>query len=320
MRRCAVLLGSIAVVLFVGNAATAVPFVLSNGPGDGTLSVGVDGYGAFGSSVGPDSSDAIYDPVGAGGPAGTSFESGVAIGRDGARQFLSSGLIGSSGGLVNPTVTAGISSFSLSGLDFTLTQSLDILLDSGVQTGTVLNQVYSITNIGNNTVNFDMVRYLDGDLLFDGSLTDGGGRLVTAGGEMLFETDSATGAADATTFVGISTEGGTISLASRFEIDSFSGLRNKILTNALLDDSITGDGNLDDFVDAGGGYDITLALRKVFSLAPGTTDTYTTRTFFGSGAPEDVPQPGPSVPEPDSAALFVAGALVVARFSRRAKG
>ncbi|MFM7786816.1 MAG: hypothetical protein ACKO90_01055, partial [Microcystis panniformis] len=44
-----------------------------------------------------------------------------------------------------------------------------------------------------------------------------------------------------------------------------------------------GDSNSDQFIDAGSEYDVALALRNVFSLAPGQSTTYTTITRFGSG-------------------------------------
>src|SRR5437773_292953 len=87
--------------------ASAAPYLLTNAPGDGSVSVQVDGYGSFGSSIGADADDALYDPVGPGTTAGTAYESGVAIrfGNSGTRQFLTSGTIGSSGALANPGVT-----------------------------------------------------------------------------------------------------------------------------------------------------------------------------------------------------------------------
>ena len=126
-------------------SAFAAPYVLSNGPGDGSLSVGVDGFGSFGSGIiGGDASDASYDPVGAGGPGDTTFQSAIAIrtGTSGSRTFLSSGPIENSGNLANPpvtgTATSGTSSFSFDGLSFTLTQTLTPLFTGGSQTGTTL--------------------------------------------------------------------------------------------------------------------------------------------------------------------------------------
>ena len=65
---------------------------LSTGTGDASLSVGVDGYGAFGSAVSFTSGqagEAVYDPVGSVAAASTTFESGIAIrfGSSGAAEF-----------------------------------------------------------------------------------------------------------------------------------------------------------------------------------------------------------------------------------------
>jgi len=187
---------------------------LSNGPGEGTISVKVDGFGAFGSAVGPDSENAFFNSVG-GGSLGTTFESGIAIeiGTGGTRSFLTTGFIGVSGNLSpNPTIMPdGSSTFSNSGLDFALSQTLEPVFFGGSQTGTILIQTYTITNPGSTTADFELVRYLDGDLFFDGSLgdQDGGGRIIIDGTEILFETDSATNSATSTNYVGITAEGGT---------------------------------------------------------------------------------------------------------------
>ena len=306
------------------SVASAAPYTLTNAPGDGSVTVGVDGYGAFGSSVGSDSANAVYDPVGSGAPAATTFQSGVAIrfGTSGGRSFLTSGDIGGTGGLANPTVTGtttlGASSFTFGGLSFALTQTLTPLLSGTTQTGSVLTQAYTITNPGLASSSFELIRYLDGDLLFDGSLVDGGGRLFLGGTEVLFETDSATGTATSTTFVGITGEGGTTPVADRFEIDSYSGLRSRIVAGTALDDIVTGDGaDADQFIDAGNGYDVTLALRNLFTLVPGASDVYSTRTIFGSGSPETVVVT--PVPEPGSLALLALGLLGLAALrSRRA--
>ena len=272
--------------------------LMTNGPGDLTVSVNVDGYGSFGSATGGQAGDANYDPAGAIGVAGTTFHSGVAIGIGaGARQYLTQGSILGNGNLpaVNPTgtPTSLTSNFALSGLTFILSQTLTPLVDANnVITGSLLTQEYEITNPGGSTVMFDMVRYLDGDLRFDGSLIDGGGRIFSGDGDILFETDTAIGSADADTFVGIQGLGGTIPTTNRFEISSFSALGNRIGTGGNLNDVIVGDSmDADEFIDAGNGYDVTLAVRNEFVLNANESTTYTARTFFGSGAPDDIEPP-----------------------------
>jgi hypothetical protein len=328
LRKNLAVLAALATLCGSGGMAGAAPFILTNAPGDATVTVGVDGYGAFGSSVGGDSTDANYDPVGAIGVAGTTFESGVAIrfGAAGPRSFLTSGDIGGSGGLVNPAVagnaTSATSSFTFGGLSFSLTQTLTPLLDGPTQTGSLLTQTYAITNTTGGTLDFELLRYIDGDLQFDGSITDGGGRLVLPDGtEILFETDTAAGTATSTTFVGITATGGTIPGTNRYEVDSFAGLRDRIISGSGLDNTITGDGgDADQFIDTGSGYDVTLALRNLFSLGAGASTTYTTQTIFGTGAPEDIPDPDPDpgvVPAPPAFVLMGIGIFGLAGYGWR---
>lgn len=294
--------------------------VLTNSPGDGTLSVGVDGFGSFGSSVGGTGTQNLrYDPVGALGPAGTTYESGVAIGFGGGRSFLTSGFIRSSGGLTDPgfsatSNTSASSSFSFQGLDFALTQSIaELTGNNGNRVGTKLTQSYSITNSSSAPISFDLVRYLDGDLSFDGSISDGGGVLAGTGGSIYFETDAGgTGGSDST-FIGVNVEGGDVPATGAFEIDSFPGLGNGVVNGSQLTDSIAGDNDGDGFIDPGQEYDVTLAARRTFDLSPGQTADFTTVTFAGSGPPTGII----TNPEPSSIAVWgLVGLISAASVSR----
>jgi hypothetical protein len=308
------------------SGAPAMAYTLTNGSGDASVTVGVDGYGSFGSSVaGSNTSNAIYNPVGPIPSAGTTFQSGVAIriGSTGGRTFLTSGGIGGFGSLPNSTVTGtattGNSSFSFGGLTFNLTQTLDALFSGGTQTGSVLTQSYTIANTTSNSLNFDLTRYLDGDLFFDSSSIDGGGRLVANGTQLLFETDTATGSSTSTTFIGITAQGGT---SNGYEIDAYDGLRSRIISGTALDNIITGDGaDADQVIDAGNGYDVTLAFNNLFSVGAGQTTTYTTQTFFGSGASDRMTPPAESVPEPASVlGLMAVSALGATSKLKRKQG
>lgn len=304
-----------------------VLYALSTGTGDGSLNIEVDGFGAFGSVVGSTAGPATYDPIGAINASSTTFESGVAVrfGNSGPRQFLTSGFIGSSGGLPEPTptgsTTSAVSNFSTGSLAVELTQVVaPIRDDSEVQTGSVLTQSYRMENQGSTSLQFEVIRYIDGDLFFDGTLVDGGGRIFVSGTEVLFETDAGGSGETDTTFLGIDANGGTIPSSQRFELDSYNELVTGIIAGDSLDDTVTGDTNGDGFVDPGNEYDITLALLNVFDLAPGASATYTTRTVFGSGTPEDVGlglpevnlEPDISVVEGDSGSTDVVFVISIA--------
>jgi subtilisin-like proprotein convertase family protein len=279
-------------------ATANAPFYLSNMPGDASVKVGVDGYGSFGWAV-ADGDDAIFDPLGSIAAAGTTYQSMVAVGPAlGHRTFLSSEYLPTSP-LVTGGPSLGTSDFVYNNLLFHLTQSLQTLNNAaGVRIGSRLVQTYTITNIGLLAQTFDMVRYFDGDLDFDGSIDDGGGRLTVNGNEIMFEIDSATGRYDPTTFVGITATGGTPS-ANRYEADYFPYLRHQVIAGTNLDQVIENDGpDPDQFVDAGQGYDITLALANIFNLAPGEVGVYTTSTLFGTGTPDETVEVPPAAPPP----------------------
>lgn len=288
------------VALGIVSSSPALAVTLFTPPGDGSLSVGVDAYGSFGSSIGAGASNLNYDPVGAVGSSGTTFQSGLAIGFGGPRTFLTTGFIGSSGGLPNPgflttSPTQATSSFSFGGLSFALTQVVSELSGpGGNRIGSQLRQDYSITNNGSSTIAFDLVRYIDGDLLFDGTISDGGGLLPAGGDTVYFETDAGGSGATDTTFVGILLQGGETPADGSFDVRQFAALRTDIISGAQLLEQVLGDANGDGFIDPGNEYDVTLAVRKVFELGPGQSADVTTFTFAGSGPPaEAIPSPEP---------------------------
>ena len=274
---------------------------LSSSSGDGNLQVGVDAFGSFGSSVGGNgTSNAIYDPIGTfngfGSSFGTTFQSGVAIrlGDSGRRSFLTTGFI-SDGGLANPgfnsqTTNSAESEFSFNVLDFDLTQTAQDSFAEGERIGSILTQVYEVTNTSDAEVSFELVRYLDGDL--DG-IINGGGRVVRDGEEILFETIDVVDSAESNTFVGITGEGGDTSGSGRFEIDSFDSIRSTIASGGELDDTINNDNDGDGLIDFD--FDVTLGLNNEFVLAPGESTTYTTKTIFGFGSVEEIITEDPRV-------------------------
>jgi hypothetical protein len=284
-----------AVVVFavcVGGA-TAAPYNLSTGTGDFSVTVGVSGFGSFGFAGGPDDADASYDPPGPTGPSTTSFESWVAIrvGPTGPRTMLAG-----PNPAVTGTLTTANSTFTFSGMNFTLVQTLTPLFNAAgtVRTGSVLTQTYTITNPTGATIDFELVRYFVGELL--GIIPAVGGR-IPGPPEVLWESESPANLI----VVGMTSLGGTIPATNRFEINAWSGLATRILAGNPLADIVFGDGNADGVTDSM--YDVSHGLRNTFSLAPGATNVYTTHTFFGSGTPGTlfVPPTPPPPPTPPGA-------------------
>ncbi len=263
---------------------------LTTGTGDGSVTLGVDAFGSFGLDIdSPESSDPQYDPVGAQLGVGTTFRSQVAIrsGSNVPRTFLNDALIVNPI-ITNPTPTTAQSTFSVDGLNFELTQKVTELIVDGEKKGSLLTQTYIITNPTTALVDFELVRYIDGDLDFDGSIQDAGGRKVSGTEEILLETDSGTDPSVEGTFLGITGIGGSTASPGRYEIDDYSVLRSNIVAGTALDDSISGDSpDADQFIDIAP-YDLALALRNTFSLLPGQSTEYTTTTIFGTLPPNEV--------------------------------
>jgi Calx-beta domain/Domain of unknown function (DUF4114) len=256
---------------------------LNTTAGDGGLNLTVDNTGSF--------TGALYDPVGSQTANDTTYYSDVAfrIGSTGVRRFIS-------GLATNVTTGTGnnnginTSSFTISGLRFDLVQSVSDLTKNGTRTGSGLTQMYQITNTTGAAIEFELVRYFDGDLSFDGSIADRGGRISRNGRDILFETDSGDNPAAPNTFVGITANGGTALTTNRFEIAGFGDLKSRILAGDPLSGIIQGDTNGDSFIDSAA-YDLAPAFRNVFSLAAGATTNYVTETLFGTGIPSQVVLP-----------------------------
>ncbi|MCX5660250.1 MAG: hypothetical protein NTW19_11080, partial [Planctomycetota bacterium] len=273
------------------SAGTFPPLIA--GSGGGSIIVSPDAFGSFGSAIGGTNvTDGEYTPIGGESAAGTTFESGIAVGTTSGRTFLTAGSIGSSAGGTVVTPVSGTSgsvtsTFTFGSLRFDLVQTVAPRLTNGVVSGSALTQTYTITNTGNAANSFEVIRYIDGDLFFDGTLIDGGGRLATGpGGDTLFETDRGGTASTSTTFLGITATGGEVPVDNRYEISNYFALGSRIIAGTPLANRIDGDTTGTGFIDAGHEYDVTLALRNIFNLAAGASSTYTTETLFGTGAPD----------------------------------
>jgi uncharacterized repeat protein (TIGR01451 family) len=296
--------------------------------GDGQLIIDVGAYGDFGYQLLPEGvaspghGDALYDPVGPIGLSSTTWESALQLrlaalssSFRGVSQrqpevasnlayisFLTTGLVGSKtpqGNLPDPGfsvtgTTSALSTFAIGALQFSLRQSVGDLFTGDQRTGSVLNQVYEITNILTATQNvsstwrsFEIIRYYEGDLWFDigQPIPDGGGHLIKRGNELVFQTDLAGEPSSSIGFVGITAVGGIITQTGRYEVNKWPAFPEYLRQGWPLRDFVYGDGaDVDQFVDVGNDYDVGIALANRFEdLAPGESVVYRTMTVFGSG-------------------------------------
>jgi hypothetical protein len=289
-RTSGVAAGILASVVLVGATARAVEYPLDNGPGDGTVDLGVDGYGSLGFDIGYDD---YYDPIGVSVPDQVStIYRGYPLIRTSEGRFY---FVGDAAGSpsVTGTATSASSSFTdvTSLLSFDLTQVVTPLWNGSTRIGSLLTQTYAIQNPTASTVSFDLARWIDADIRYDHNISDGGGRMVVNGLELLFETDTATGTASSPVVLAITGEGGTIPASGRYELSRAPTLLNTLLNTGVVGDTVQNDGaDPDQIIDTGMGYDASMVLINRFVLGPGESDTYVTRTYFVS---VDLPEPGP---------------------------
>ncbi|MCX7418660.1 MAG: Ig-like domain-containing protein [Planctomycetia bacterium] len=278
----------------LGIDSTLKSVSIGTGTTDGGLTVQVTGTGSFGNGTSPTSTNpgAKYNPIdatgattliGAGNTVTTSdvyFRSSTI---SGARNTLET--LATNRSTIVGTATEANSSFDVGTLRFELTQLAEPAYDlvTGKQIGSLLTQTYHVTNLGNTTSNFELSRALDGNMTFDGSASEGGGRVVsTAGDEFLVETDKG-GTSASTNFVAITGKGGTVPKINRFEINQASTALINVQSGQMPNGKVFNDTNGDQSIDTDS--DVALTLRNTFSLAPTTSTIYTTHTLFGTGTP-----------------------------------
>ena len=246
------------------------PVTLTDGTGDRSLSVTVDSFGAFGSAT--SAGNAVYDPVGSIGPAGTVYQSAVYLSN--IQGYLSDDF----GPLPTPTFfnvtsTSAQSQFNAGQLSIALTQSV-----TRTSAGSVLVQSYRITNVGSTQISFVATRHLDGDLKFDQSFSsDFGG--VSPDSRTLFEYDAGDDPNSASTFVGITDSGGT---PAGYAIQPYPFIDQIAANNGIpasVLNTVFNDANGDRVTDSS--FDVTLSLASSFSLGPNETVLYTSVTRFG---------------------------------------
>lgn len=251
------------------------PVTLSNGTGDGRLTVTVDGYGSFGSTT--PAGDVSYDPVGPIAASGAVWESAILF-----SPTLSTGTMHVQEGLppveikvVNSRVAT--SEFSIGDYSFKLRQ--EILPPKG--NGSELVQTYKITNLSSAGRIVKISRYLEGDLYFVGSFgNDFGG--VTADGRTVYQFDTGDDATAPTTFVGITSTGGR---PVGYAVQPYRFTDPVVALGeipAAIRNTVYDDADHDRVSD--NGFDAGMIQQNNITIPPKGVATYVTRTRFGSGS------------------------------------
>ncbi len=268
--KVSILMATAATLLALPTALTAATTTLTNGSGDGDISVEVDEFGL--------SRSGLFDPVGPIDRADTIFRSEIYIFQGGSLLTLEQAASAERqpASFVAQRPTQAVSAFEINRLGFRVTQTVADTVVDGARSGSVLTQSYAITNLTDVPNSFTLVRYLDGDLDFDGTLIDGGGVLNTGSQRILYETDATGSETDRDTFVGITASGGT---AAGFSIDECCGVNTFPLDNSVFNDT-----DDDGFVDVP--FDVTLQLQRDFTIPVGMTRVFTTQTLFGNARPQ----------------------------------
>lgn len=259
-------------------AAAGTVVTLTNGVGDGKVTIGVDGYGSFGTST--PAGGAYYDPAGPRESASTVYESAVYFSPIGG--FLSTDDIGTGTSLPpveieQPDSQTAISTFTVGKYAFRLTQR--VLATTGL--GSTLEQTYEITNNTRKKANVLLARHVDGDLYFEGDFNnDFAG--VSSDSKTLYEFDTGDDPASPTTFLGITSEGGVDAGSTiqpyRYSDDIISAVGIPSTDIGL----VSGDDDGNQVTDAG--YDVTLTQQRRIQIASGATGVYVTKTIFGEGS------------------------------------
>lgn len=271
------------------------PVTLTNGSGDGAVSIKVDGYGSFGSSNNGAGGGTTYNPIGSLAAGGTTFESGLFFSP--SAHFLTTDTGTTLSGAPDPfgtglpqiviskSGTTATSSWDLSGYHFALTQ---VLSPANPTLGSAFTQTYEITNNTGAQATIRLVRYFDGDLYFSGDFSnDFGG--ISADGSTLYEFDSGDSTTTPVTRVGISATAGAnhhftihdfVPDPSQYDVDRYTG---RIVANGGIPaadyDAVSHDADHNNLSDEG--FDPVMAIQDEFTLAAGATLTYVTTTLFG---------------------------------------
>ena len=250
----------------------------SNSTTDGGADFDVDGLGRYGTAgIG---GTTTFNPEGSLNAAETVFDSQVYLGGIG---FLTDCFDGAPVTVVSQSSTSLVTERTIGTLTVRITQT--IVADPH---GAHLDQTYLLTNTAAAVRPLTVLRYLDGDLLFDGTLTDGGA--ATPDGSRLYEYDQSDSPNSPTTYVGMQGSLGGSTAPSHWTIHQYpyqSDIATALGVPAAADGKVQQDDNGDLIVDHP--YDVTLTQQWDSSLVAGGSVTFTTTTALGIQTPNRPP-------------------------------
>ena len=243
---------------------------------DGAVSVQVDGLGGFGSAT--DGGDAMFNPIGSRTESGTVFTSNLYI--DAIGSMLSDACDqGVASEVVSESSSSLVTRTTIGTLKIELTQQVHPI-DA---TGSSFSQTYVITNLAGAPVNLVLVRHVDGDLYFDGTLLDGGA--ARTDGSVLYEFDQGDNPTSPTTFVRIRGDLGGDADSRPLDHPVVPVHLDDISNGgipAAQDGQVHNDANADHVVDSP--FDVTLSQQWNASIAAAGSATFQTSTRFGEAA------------------------------------
>jgi hypothetical protein len=259
----------------VESGCATVTSTLSNGnpeTTDGALRVKVDGLGAFGVANGP-GRDALFNPPGRTGAAGTVFTSGLYL--SSTNDFLIDCDDGAETTTISRSSSTLITRKTLGSIQLDLDQRLGAIADGS----STLTQIYTLTSRASTGASLTLARHVNGDLRFDESTDDRGA--ATAAGKLLFEFDSSDEPAGSTS-VGIAGALGSKDAPDRWTIQPFN-YRDDILKahgipagdNGVVHNDKDGDRVIDT------PFNVTMSQQWNVGLAPGDRVVFVTTTRFG---------------------------------------
>ena len=277
------------IVTFFLLASPGMAINLTTGDGDGDVNIGSYDQSATSGDITTTGNftSCFFDPAGPLSGFDSIFDSHIYIGSGGGATFI----YGSSDptNFINVSTASATSEFTSMGLQFNLEQTVEKVWDpdTGERTGSVLRQTYTIYNPTENQMSFELIRYIDPDIL--GNTEDIAG--LTPGhcnSLIVYQFDGADpgGATNPSSFVGLQAFSPD-AVDCSFDIRPYDDLESAIDYQgwSALDRDISDyDSNGDDVLDTIG--DWTYAIGHQFVMDPKQTFMYESRTFFGQGNPE----------------------------------